>query len=247
MSDMPSKRRVPRAIAWIAVAACLVLWPTAAAAPRPTFSLPQQIPPPERAKLEQVIEQAFVSTRMEAEPYVARPDIFEYLLNHPEFATHVTRALKLARYRIWRTPEGLFLDDGWGTQGHFEVVHAEPGLRVMYARGRYDPPLLPGIQGQAVVVMEYGFRPTEEGHTVVSTTITGYVKLESRFLRIAGMLVNPLAQAKADREARQLLKVFARVSRAIEERPDGVYDQVRQRPDVPQQELAGFRQLLDGR
>lgn len=247
MSDMPSKRRVPRAIAWIAVAACLVLWPTAAAAPRPTFSLPQQIPPPERAKLEQVIEQAFVSTRMEAEPYVARPDIFEYLLNHPEFATHVTRALKLARYRIWRTPEGLFLDDGWGTQGHFEVVHAEPGLRVMYARGRYDPPLLPGIQGQAVVVMEYGFRPTEEGHTVVSTTITGYVKLESRFLRIAGALVNPLAQAKADREARQLLKVFARVSRAIEERPDGVYDQVRQRPDVSQQELAGFRQLLDGR
>lgn len=247
MSDMRSKRRVQRAIAWIAVGACFLLWPTTAAAPGSAFSLPQQIPPPARAKLEQVVEQAFVSTRMEAEPYAARPDIFEYLLNHPEFATHVTRALKVARYRIWQTPEGLFLDDGWGTQGHFEVVHAEPGLRVMYARGRYDPPLLPVIQGQAVVVMQYGFRPSGEGHTVVATTITGYVKLESQFLRIAGVLVNPLAQAKADREARQLLKVFRRVSLAIEERPDEVYEVVRQRPDVPQQELAGFRQLLDGR
>ena len=234
------------AIAWIAVGTCLALWPPAAAAPRAAFSLPQQIPPTERGKLEQVIDNAFVATRMEAEPYPARPEIFEFLLDHPEFATHVTRALKVARYRIWRTPEGLFLDDGWGTQGHFEVVHTEAGMRVMYARGRYDPPLLPAIQGQAVVVMEYGFRPTGERHTIVATTITGYVKLENRFLRIVGTLVNPLAQAKADREARQLLKVFARVSRAIDERPDEVYEAVRQRPDVPQQELAEFRQLLDG-
>ena len=235
------------AIAWIAVGTCLVLWPPAAAAPPSAFSLPQQIPPTERVKLEQVIENAFVSTRMEAEPYVARPEIFEYLLDHPEFATHVTRALKVARYRIWRTPEGLFLDDGWGTQGHFEVVYAEAGMRVMYARGRYDPPLLPAIRGQAVVVMEYGFRPAGEGHTVVATTITGHVNLENRFLRIVGTLVNPIAQAKADREARQLLKVFARVSRAIDERPDEVYEAVRQRPDVPRQELAEFRHLLDGR
>jgi len=61
------------------------------------------------------------------------------------------------------------------------------------------------------------------------------------------MLVGPLAQAKADREARQLLKVFARVSRAIEERPEEVYEAVRQRPDVPQQELAEFRHLLNNR
>ena len=31
---------------------------------------------------------------MELEPYVVRPEIFEYLLDHPEFASHVTRALK---------------------------------------------------------------------------------------------------------------------------------------------------------
>ena len=209
--------------------------------------MPPQIPPAERVKLEQVIENAFVSTRMEAEPYVARPAIFEYLLDHPEFATHVTRSLKAARYRIWRTPNGLFLDDGWGTTGHFEVAHAGAGIRIMYARGQYEPPLLPDVRGQAVVVLEYGFRPTAEGHTVVDTAITGYVKLDSRFLRIAGALVGPIAQAKANREARQLLKVFARVSREIEERPDEVYEAVRRRPDVPQQELADFRQLLNGR
>lgn len=244
MRSRPSRWQ---AIAGIAVGASLLLGPTTAAAPRIAFSLPPQIPPTKRVKLDEVIQNAFVSTRMEADPYPARPDIFEYLLDHPEFATHVTRALKVARYRIWHTPEGLFLDDGWGTRGHFEVIHAEAGMRVMYARGQYEPPLLPDIRGQAVVVLEYDFKPNEERRTVVATTVTGYVKLESRFLRITGMLVGPLAQAKADREARQLLKVFARVSRAIEERPEEVYETVRQRPDVPQQELAEFRHLLDSR
>lgn len=234
-------------IAPLALGTALALWPAAAAAPPPALSLPKQIRPTERIKLEEVIENAFVSTRMEAEPYAGRPDVFEYLLDHPEFATHVTRALRLARYRIWHTSEGLFLDDGWGAKGHFEVVHSEPGVRVMLARGRFEQSLLPDIHGQAVIVMEYGFRPSDEGRTLVSTTITGYVRLNSRFLRIAGTLVGPIAQAKADREARQLLKVFARVTRAIEERPDEVSEKVRQRPDVPQPELAEFLRLLNGR
>jgi hypothetical protein len=51
-------------------------------------------------------------------------------------------------------------------------------------------------------------------------------------------------QKKADREARQLLKVFAKVSRAIEDNPGDVYTRVRERPDVPKRDLEEFRKLL---
>ncbi|HXA98043.1 MAG TPA: hypothetical protein VN323_20950, partial [Candidatus Dormibacteraeota bacterium] len=54
----------------------------------------------------------------------------------------------------------------------------------------------------------------------------------------------PLVQKKADREARQLLKVFAKVSRAIEDNPGDVYTRVRERPDVPKRDLEEFRKLL---
>ena len=57
---------------------------------------------------------ASVATRVAAPAFPARREVFEYLLDHPELASHVTRALKVARYRIWRTRDGLFLDDGWG-------------------------------------------------------------------------------------------------------------------------------------
>src|SRR3954471_19249381 len=121
--------------------------------------LPPDLPAGQRARLDAIAQAASVSTRVDAEPFPARPEVFEYLLDHPEFATRVTRVLKVARYRIWRENDGLHLDDGWGAVGRFEVVYAAGGTRVMYARGIYQKRLLPDIHGEAVVMIEYAVRP----------------------------------------------------------------------------------------
>ncbi len=234
------RRHTPPGIA-LALILCGLL-STAGAAPS-ALLLPEQIPPEERARLMRVAEAAAVSTHVDGEPFPSRPEVFEYLLDHPEFASHVTQTLKLARYRIWPTPEGLYLDDGWGATGHFTLVYAARGTRVMYAWGQYKPRILPGIRGQAVVMLEYGFQPAA-GRDLVTSTITGFVKLDSRFVAFASKLASSVAQRKADTEARRLMKVFARVSQAVQENPAGVYEQLRQRPETPRRELEEFRQLL---
>jgi hypothetical protein len=139
-----------------------------------------------------------------------RPEVFEYLLNHPDFASHVTRALGLARYRIWREADGLWLDDGWGTRGRFTVVHAERGRRFYHARGAFEPRFLPAIRGEAVAVFEYRFRPEPDGRTLVTTTASGYLNVDNRVLRALGAVAMPFVQAKADKEAGQLLRFRAR-------------------------------------
>ena len=185
-----------------------------------------------------------MSAQAAGEPFLARSDVFEFLLDHPEFATHITRALKLARYRIWRGPEGgLWLDDGWGVRGTFAVVYAEPGLRLMHAQGAYQS-ALPDIKGRAVVALAYKFQPAAPGRSQVLTTLTSFVQIDSTVVRTIGRMGGPLVQKKADREARQLLKVFAKVSRAIEDNPADVYARLRERPDIPKAELEEFRKLL---
>ena len=228
----------------IAVMAVLLLGLGAALAAAPPLALPRHLPPAERARLEAIIQGSFASTRVEHEPYVARAEIWEYLLDHPEFATHVTRALKLARYRIWHDGAGLWLDDGWGVIGQFTVVHAERGRRLLYARGQFEHKLLPGIRGQAVGTLEYAFRPDGERQTVVATSASGYLQVDNRALNALGKLAAPLVQAKADREAGLLLRTFARATRAIEEAPAQVYQVVSEHPDVPRPELEEFRRLL---
>src|SRR5207247_9551771 len=117
----------------------------------------------------------------------------------------------------WRAHDGHQQDDGLGAVGGFDIGSAGGGTWVMYARGVYHQRLLPDIHGEAVVVIEYSVRPGPEGKGVIAATITGFVKLDSTLLSLAAKLATPLARAKADREAKLLVKVFARVSRAADE------------------------------
>lgn len=217
--------------------------PAGAAGP----SLPRDLGAAERARLAPITGAATITTRWEAEGFPGRLPVFEYLLDHPEFTSHVTRALKIARYKIWRTREGLFLDDGWGAKGHLEIVHATRGVRVMYTRGEFEQRFLPNIAGEAVIVLEYAVTPTpgiDSPHRI-TPTVSGFVKLDSRLFAAASRMASAAAREKADKEAQRLAKTLMRMSRAIEENPARVFDLVRQRADVPARELEDFRKLLN--
>jgi hypothetical protein len=228
----------------IALAVAAALPSSVHAAASPPLWVPASVAPGPRAQLETLAQDALVSTRVEGPRHAMRPDVFEYLLDHPDFASHVTRALGLARYRIWRASDGLWLDDGWGTRGTFTLIYAAPGLRLYHARGAFDPRFLPEVRGQAVAVLEYDFTSDGAGRTLVASRATGYLQVDNKVLRTLGKVAAPFVQAKADKEAGQLLRVFARTSRAIEENPGEVYQKVSERADVPRQELERFRQLL---
>jgi hypothetical protein len=208
------------------------------------LSLTAPVLRPALARLQEVTADATISARALGEPFLARREIFEFLLDHLEFASHVTRALRVARYRVWRTPEGLVFDDGWGALLNVSLVQATSGARVMYARGQYRQRLLPDINGEAVVMIEYDTTPAGDGRDLVSAAVTSYVKVESGFMSFLMKLASAAATDKAEVESRRLVRVFARVSHLIEEDSAKVYDEVRRRPDVPQLELEEFRRLL---
>src|SRR4030095_16979851 len=95
---------------------------------------------------------------------------------------------------------------GWGATGQFTIVHAEPGVRVLYAWGHVEQKPLPEIQGQAVATLSFSFRPGPDGRTVVATSATGYVQVNNRLLNALGKVAAPFVQAKADKEAGMLLR-----------------------------------------
>jgi hypothetical protein len=222
----------------------VVLVVTPVAAGRSAPRLPSEIPAGTRQRLATVTDQPSLASHVDGEPFRARRDVFEYLLDHPEFATHVTRALKMARYRVWTVPGGYGLDDGWGTVGTFEIVHVAPGVRVMHAQGEYQHRLLPSIRGQAIISITYAAMPSSDGRATIAAAVDTYVKLENKLLAATGVLARKAAHTKADKEGNRLVRLFARTTRAIEENPSAVWDAVRARPDVPRRELEEFRRLL---
>ena len=206
--------------------------------------LPVELPSPVRARLAPVTDKASLASHVDGEPFRGRRDVFEYLIDHPEFATHVTRTLKVARYRIWKVPGGFGIDDGWGVVGTFEIVYSAPGIRVMHAQGEYQQRLLPNIRGQAVVSISYATTPAGQGASTIATAVGSVVKLDSKLMAVAGRLASSAAHAKAEKEGKRLVKVFAKTTRAIEDDPAGLWRALRAQPEVPRQELEEFRRLL---
>jgi hypothetical protein len=239
-----TRSRIWRCGAFVAGAiAHLVVAAIVAAAP----TLPASLSPAIRARLEAVSQAAAVSAHVEADPFPARPEVFAYLLDHPEFASKVTRVLKAARYRIWRDADGLRLDDGWGTIGRFEVVYATGRTRVLHARGTYSKRLLPDIHGEAVVMIEYDVRRAPDGRPLIAAAVTGHVKLDNGLLSGMAKFAGPVAQAKADREARGLVRVFAKVMRLGDEQPAALCRDLAEQPDVSAHERSEFCTLLGAR
>ena len=220
---------------------------SSATAGRPSPRLPADLAAGDRTRCLAITDAADVATRVDAEPFVTRRDVFEYLLDHPAFASHVTRALGVARYRIWQASDGLHLDDGWGVTGRFEVVHATAGTRVFIAKGEFRKTLIPTIEGDAVTMIEYRIEPRADGRALVYSTVSGYLRLDSRLASMALKVASGIAQKKADKEARKLMGVFAKTSRRLDEDPTGALARLRQQPDVPRAELEEFARLLSVR
>ena len=204
-------------------------------------ALPSGVPSADLARIEKVLANATVSTRVEIAPYPLRLDVFDYLLDHPEFATQVTRALKLARYRIWRTADGLNLDEGWGVMGLITPFYGDGGLRVIYARGRYEQSVLPDIRGQAVILLRYAIGPDSGGRQALATSIEVFAQLDSAMV---ATFAGSIAKSKATSEGLHVLKVFSRLSTQLERRADEVLAELTRRPEVSRAELDGFRRVL---
>ena len=231
-----------RALAGAAgLAATILLSPGPGSAADPALTLPSSVPPAERARIEKVIAQASITTRAELEPFPLRLDIFNYLLDHPEFATQVTRTLRLARYRIWRDADGLHLDDGWGLKGLVTPMYGEGGLRVAYARGHFEQSLLPDIRGQAVIVLRYANGSDPTGRPGLATSLQVFGVLDSRVL---SSLAGVIAKDKAALEARRVLKVFSRLTTHLDRRTDEVLAELQKNPAVSRPELDDLRRLL---
>jgi hypothetical protein len=210
----------------------------------PTAALPPDLPAAERARLQEVTEHVSVSARSSGDAFRLRRDLFEYLLDHPELAAHIIQALKVNRYRIWREPDGLWLDDRAGALVQFQIVYAAPGSRVFFMQGRYQPAVLPAIYGRVVAVLEYTVEPADEGKSLITPAMASFVRIDNVVFGMLARLFTAIIAPRATRVTSRIVIDIAKTARAIDSDPDAVDAALRARPDVPADDLAEFRRLL---
>lgn len=224
--------------------ALLVIVAGTALAARLTVALPPGLAPEVAAPLRELAERAAVVGHVDGDPFRLPGGAFEYLLDHPEFAAHVAQAVKVGNYRVWREPDGLWIDDGRGAVGRFTVVDATDGRRLIHIRGRYKYRYAPTIRGEALAVIAYTARPITADRALIAPALTGFIRIDNVFAEALTRWMNETAKTKADRLARRVVGDFARAAEKIDADPIGVIEELKRRPGVSARELDEFSRLL---
>lgn len=191
-----------------------------------------------------VMAGAVVTHQVEGLWYRSRKEVFDFLIEHPDFAANVARVLKEGKYRVRQTPAGYDADDGRGAHGFFKPIMTDGDRRVFYLEGRYERPFLPTLSGRLVLVFEIVHRTHPGGTTNAETRVAAFLRLDNAVLERLARVVEPFSRSLMDRRLRRFFRHVERVSQRAYDDPEGLADELAHYPDLSAERVAQFRQVL---
>jgi hypothetical protein len=202
-----------------------------------------------RGRAEAVLGTSLFSHRVTGLRARSREPIFRFLLDHPDFAAAVARALRLGKYQVEARDDGFWGDDSRGARGMIRVLYADEGRRLYHLEGMYEARGLPTIQGRMLVMIEFQHEDDPAGGTRVEASVTGHMRLDTPVMGAVAQLVTTLArpavERAVERKVRRFFATVARVSRWAHDEPEEFWAALEGHPEISQHAtLAAFREIL---
>lgn len=205
----------------------------------------ERIPPAVQDRLRDVMDHAVFQRAVQGLTFRSYEPVFLYLLDHPDFAAAVARALGVAQYRVEPRSDGTYWgDDTRGAKGIFEVVYADRGKRVVHAQGTYDTRWLPTIHARIVLVLDFEHRTGPDGESYATNDVKGYLRVDNPFLDVLARLVGPVVVGAVDRKIARSFGFAAKVAEHAYSDPEGFLEALRKNPEVDRQHLAALAARL---
>jgi hypothetical protein len=192
----------------------------------------------------EVVGGAAVTREVRDITFRSHKPVFDFLLDHPDFAADVARVLREGKYRVRRMGSVYEADDGRGVRGLMKPLLAEDGRRLFYLEGRYDPPLLPTLSGRVVILLDTEHLDGPDGVTYCAMRFAGFLKLDSAVADVIARAIQAFSEDQMDRRVRRFFGHVARVSRRAYDDPEGLAALLAGRPELPAEQVAAFRELL---
>lgn len=189
------------------------------------------IPDSTTQKLREVVEGASYVDEKKGAVFRGHREVYEYLLNHLDFASQLGRIMDLTDYVIEQTGEGTYEattpKGGWA---RLQVVYADDEKRVVLAQGKY---------GRAVVVLRYDSFDLE-GESYIEYDLYGYVRADNPILNLLLGLFGGIVNHRIDR----VLTIVADLNERIYEAPGAFQQELLTQTELPPGHLSEFTRIL---
>jgi hypothetical protein len=182
----------------------------------------EAMPAATRDALSKVMKDPTLTAVSPAEEFVAQPDMYQWLLDHPDRTAGAWRKMGVAAVEIKPLKDGRFCwKDENGSELVWQNVAQGPTGRVWYAEGKVNPgPLLPTVAVKAVAVLTYADTPRSTGDAVIKHQIEVFLHTDSKAAALATKVLGDGAPRMASQGSEQLLMFFSGIAKYAHDKPE---------------------------
>ena len=101
-----------------------------------------KLSPEARRRVQYVVAKPTLFRRIKTNAFECDPDLFVFLVRHPEVVVNTWQLMGVTRMKVQRTgPYRMHVNDGQGTVSDVEMMYGIPTQHIVYADGYYEGPL----------------------------------------------------------------------------------------------------------
>jgi hypothetical protein len=180
------------------------------------------MPAATRDALIKVMKDPTLTAVSAAEEFIAHPDMYLWLLDHPDRAAAAWRKLGVAAVDIKPLKDGRFCwKDENGSELVWQNVAQGPNGRVWYAEGKVKPgALLPTVPVTAVAVLSHSDDPRATGDSVIKHRLEVFLHTDSKTAALVTKAFGESAPKMAQQGSEQLLMFFSGIAKYAHDKPE---------------------------
>jgi hypothetical protein len=189
----------------------------------------RDIAPDNRGLAQSVVKNTSIYRRLPTRVIDCDPDMFTFLVQHPEVVVDVWRIMGISRVSLDKQLDGAFRGtDGAGTTGSVRFLHTSYGpeakiLALVYADGAYDgKPFLTPIKAKSLMVLRSSAIQETNGRHYVTVCVDSFIHVEQMGIEVAAKTVQPWINRTADQNFVETLSFISNFSRTAEKNPQGM-------------------------
>lgn len=202
-----------------------------------------------RNKVNWVLANTSVFRRMPARVVQSDPDLYLFLVRHPDVVVNVWEVLGMSRLSVRQAGPDLYqVSDDAGTTGSLEFLYRGADTHVAYVEGIYKGGTLTRqIHGRGLMVLKSGYMRQEDGRYYVTSRLDAFLNVEPGGVEFLTKTFQPMVGKVADLNFTQAVGFLGSMSRTAEVNNRGMQRLakrlVRVQPDVRDQFAALANQV----
>jgi hypothetical protein len=189
----------------------------------------KQMSPDNRRLAQSIIADASIYRRLPTRIIDCDPELFTFLLQHPEIVVDVWRVMGVSQVALNRGPDGVYRGtDGAGTTGAIRYLFSNwkpdaQNVAVAYADGSYTgAPFVTPLKAQSIMLVRSSAIRETNGRRYITVRIDSFVRIEQLGIEMIARTVQPWIAKTADQNLIETLTFVSNFSRTAEKNPEGM-------------------------